>query len=217
MGGGCAARSAEYADTGGEMSVEARQIKDLFHDTVVERRAVQALSEYGQQARMIALNSVERVKNGALLLQPRPRGEFTALAAGYNSLPKGITHNPSIYDDENRELKLMLTRYAIEGALDVAKREGIATDGAEILTVLYPSARDAVVMGETGIRKVYVDRAGFNVEGLLDRWEGDFHVAKSVIDHYGIEVVPLLVPLVTNPKCDFPEPEENRFSGYLLR
>ncbi|MBI1327441.1 MAG: hypothetical protein GC136_07335 [Alphaproteobacteria bacterium] len=198
------------------MSIAAHQLKDLFHDTAIERRAVQTLSDYGQQARLLALHSVERVKNGAFLLAPRPQGEFTALAAGYNSLPKGMAPNPSIYDEENRELKLSLTRYAIESALDVATREGIKTAGAEILTRLYPAARDAYMMGEMGIRKVYVDRAGFNVEGLLDRWKGDFDVAKKIIDYYGIEVVPLLVPLVANPQARFIEPEKNPYSGFAL-
>lgn len=115
------------------------------------------------------------------------------ISVSYNGLPPGV--NDSEDRLENRELKYKFIQHAEANAISTCARHGIQTEGAEIVTSLFPCSRCAGMIISSGIKRVVTLTP---TGDILLRWGEDFEISKTMFKEAEVEVVYVDIEDVNN-------------------
>lgn len=105
------------------------------------------------------------------------------LSTGYNGMPAGLIETPERWE---RPTKYALVVHAEENALLRAARNGISIKGATLYVSLFPCAKCARVIANSGIRELV-----FNKEKTAMFARGDHHdfnLATTILSETGVAV-----------------------------
>lgn len=138
-------------------------------------------------------------KIGALILGP----EGEPLSWGYNGFPRGVNDNEETRYE--RPLKYLWTEHAERNAIYNAARSGHKLLGASMfITGLCPCPDCSRAVIQSGIRKVYLELAAFDVTNpRAEAWLKDWPVSKQMLTEAGIEI------RVLSPEMEIHEQHSN--------
>lgn len=136
---------------------------------------------YIDMARHVATASLDpSTKVGAVITRPNK----TVASVGYNGFPRGMSDDPSLYDDRT-------TKYSriVHAEMNAILNAMGSVDGCTLYTSqLPPCDRCAVFVVQAGIRRVVYERP---TDELLERWGESLKSTAAIFEDAGVEMVEL--------------------------
>ena len=124
-----------------------------------------------------------RTKVGAVIVDQ----EYGLISTGFNGFPKGVKDLPERYND--RPTKYKFIAHADTNAIDIAAKQGKATNHGIMYLPWYPCSNCTKSIINCGIKKVVIDGREYEEkEKHWTAWKEDIDISKIMMSEAGVEL-----------------------------
>lgn len=127
-----------------------------------------------------AMSKDQSTKVGAIAID----GDWNILCVGFNGFPRGVSDDPSRYED--KKTKYALISHAEANLVAQAARNGIALKGSTvIITSLPPCSSCTKSLIQAGVREVWFPELH---EEMSERWIDEWEWSKLMLVEAGVRI-----------------------------